>query len=319
MPRTVDQILRGTPLAPYIQQFKKAGRRWGVNPALLAAIAGAESSFGQHESGQFNPFGMGPGLNYGSYAEAANAAARNLRKNYLNQGLTSVAAIGSKWAPGGAANDPTNLNSNWARNVKGFLGGSINAGGGASGSAATGPAPTPAGDTAGTTIPGLALSAIADISSGQRYDPLRQLGELASLARTPAVTASGGPTRTGGASVKLRPGGGWGGTKNLAYQLSRGLGLKSVSEKRDRKNTSSGGVSDHWTGSKNAYARDLGGTTEQMNRAAMILSRRLHLGWDGHGPLIATVKRGRYRYQIIWNTPLYGGHLDHIHIGVRRV
>jgi hypothetical protein len=33
-----------------------------------------------------------------------------------------IAFLGSRWAPVGAANDPTNLNSNWVRNVQALNG-----------------------------------------------------------------------------------------------------------------------------------------------------------------------------------------------------
>lgn len=110
--------LRGEGIA-----FATASNRDNIDWRFLVAIAGAETSFATYGPSQFikNPFGMGPGIRYGSYSEAISAASRNLRQNYMDQGLDTVAKIQGKWAPGGAANDPTGLNSNWTRNVTRYL------------------------------------------------------------------------------------------------------------------------------------------------------------------------------------------------------
>lgn len=113
----------------------------------------------------------------------------------------------------------------------------------------------------------------------------------------------------------------WGGTKYIADQLSylvRGSGLKVTSEKRDRKNTASGGVSDHWVGSKNAYAYDMSGSVSDMDKAARMLLLAFGIRWNG-GSIVKNIQRGPYRIQILYRTDVGGNHYDHIHIGVRRV
>src|SRR5262245_24950427 len=102
--------------------FVKYGQQYGVDPRLLVSIAGAETSFGGYGPSQriHNPFGMGPGINYPSYAAAIAAAAQNLGKNYIGQGLDTIAEIQKKWAPSGADNDPTGLNNNWVKNVSSY-------------------------------------------------------------------------------------------------------------------------------------------------------------------------------------------------------
>ena len=102
----------------------------------------------------------------------------------------------------------------------------------------------------------------------------------------------------------LDPGGGWGGAYQPASALAaiaRQHGLQSTSEKRDRKTTASGGTSDHWAGSKNAYAYDLGGSVKNMDRAAKAIAQRLGIPYKG-GPLVATVNRDGLRYQILYRT-----------------
>ena len=112
-----------SPLIGSAGTFDLASRKYNLDWRLLVAIAGAETSFGTYgpSQGIKNPFGMGPGIRYSSWDNAIMAAAKNLRENYLDQGLTTVAKIQGKWAPGGAANDPTGLNSNWTRNVTAYM------------------------------------------------------------------------------------------------------------------------------------------------------------------------------------------------------
>ncbi len=123
----IDAAIRArSPRSPLVGKgaaFDSASRRYNLDWRLLVAIAGAETSFGTYGPSQpiHNPFGMGPGIRYASWESAINAAAANLRSNYLDHGLDTVGKIGAKWAPSRAANDPTGLNSNWSRNVTAYL------------------------------------------------------------------------------------------------------------------------------------------------------------------------------------------------------
>jgi len=121
----LDQFLRSrrSPLAGQGAAFLQAGSRYRVDPRLLVGIAGAESSFGTAGSGRdiHNPFGWGPAIPFGSYEEAINTVARGLRQGYLNKGLKNVGQISQKYAPVGAANDPTGLNKQWSGNVASIM------------------------------------------------------------------------------------------------------------------------------------------------------------------------------------------------------
>src|SRR5690606_23019240 len=60
-------------------------------------------------------------MTFGSISEGIDAMARNLYRNYVTQGLTTVEQIQRKYAPIGAANDPNNLNSNWTSGVYSYM------------------------------------------------------------------------------------------------------------------------------------------------------------------------------------------------------
>lgn len=187
-----------SPLAPYAADFIQQGRRYGVSPALLVAISGAESSFGKASSGSNNAWGWGPGINFPSWAAGIEAVAKGLRSGYLNEGRKTVASIGAKWAPAGAGNDPTNLNSNWVQNVNGFLkelggAGSTPAPAGQEQASSLPPAPEGAAPGAPPDLTSPALGTLGEIASGR---PVMPSDSLASLVE--AVSAAGGPGGSGG-------------------------------------------------------------------------------------------------------------------------
>ncbi len=123
---SIDAYLqsKGSKMAGQGFFFMLSGTRYGIDPRLLVAISGAESSFGQQLCGPFNAWGWScPGnpAAFGSWAAGIETVTRGLKIGYIDQGLTSVPAINGKYAPIGAGNDPTNLNSNWTTNVSRFL------------------------------------------------------------------------------------------------------------------------------------------------------------------------------------------------------
>ena len=116
--------------------FINAGRKYNVDPRLLVAMTGAETSFGTAgNSARFNPIAYGGGghQRHPNAQTAIERAANGLVRDdgyYLAKGTTRIGEIGATWAPVGAANDPTGLNSGWGGNVARFykeLGGNPNA------------------------------------------------------------------------------------------------------------------------------------------------------------------------------------------------
>ena len=123
---------KGSPLAGRGAVFVYQALAVGLDPRLLVAISGAETSFGTYgpSQGIHNPFGLGPGIVYPTWDDAIAAAARNLGGSlYKGSGLVTIVQIQGRWAPLGATNDPSQLNSNWYRNVSRYyaeLGGDAN-------------------------------------------------------------------------------------------------------------------------------------------------------------------------------------------------
>jgi cell wall-associated NlpC family hydrolase len=121
----IDAYLAGkqSPLAGAGAAFAASAAQMGLDPRVLVAISGAETSFATYGPSQLirNPFGLGPGRVYPSWEEAIAAAARNLAGPlYRGAGKATIAQISGTWAPLGAANDPGNLNSAWTRNVSNY-------------------------------------------------------------------------------------------------------------------------------------------------------------------------------------------------------
>ena len=111
---------RGSPLSGLGATFVAQAGSVGLDPRVLVAITGAETSFGTYGPAQaiHNPFGLGPHINYPSWGDAIAAAARTLSGDkYRGAGRVTIGTIQPIWAPLGAVNDPVNLNSNWTRNV----------------------------------------------------------------------------------------------------------------------------------------------------------------------------------------------------------
>lgn len=117
----LENTLEGK-LSGSAQHFINAGKKYDIDPGLLTAIAIHETGNGSSRAvnEKNNVAGMMGKNGLRSYASVEDSIydmARNLRKNYLNQGKDTIAEIGAKYAPVGAANDPTGLNNHWTKGV----------------------------------------------------------------------------------------------------------------------------------------------------------------------------------------------------------
>ncbi|MDQ3870316.1 MAG: glucosaminidase domain-containing protein [Chloroflexota bacterium] len=114
-----------SPLAGLGRVFVRVGRRYGVDPRFLVAIAAHEGRLGTYKPIQrkHNTFGLGPGRSFPSWEANIEAAARNLaRPRGFYAGKNTIRKIGLTWAPLGAGNDPDDLNRHWVSSVTRFYG-----------------------------------------------------------------------------------------------------------------------------------------------------------------------------------------------------
>jgi hypothetical protein len=124
---TIDAFLtaHGSPMAGNGAAFVAAGEQYGVDPAFLVAISGAETSFGQllySKNGDectYNAFNWffgptWPRSDFSSWSEGISRVAQGLAgPMYYGAGLYSVDAIAPRYCPDGTAN--------WVSNVTAFL------------------------------------------------------------------------------------------------------------------------------------------------------------------------------------------------------
>lgn len=120
----ITAILKGTPMEGTAPAFMAAGKRFGIDPAFLVGIAGAEQSFRPFNNNAFGITGVGDAGSVRGFAAYSSmevgifAAAKLLSgRLYVGSGLTTIEQVWKRWAPGGASNDPNHLNKNWAVNV----------------------------------------------------------------------------------------------------------------------------------------------------------------------------------------------------------
>jgi hypothetical protein len=101
--------------------------------AMLGAIRRAENGRQGREFGVLAPKAMGqpgdtPEISLNRQAGWAAASIVSNRKRYeaSDKKVPFEDFMGARWAPPNVANDPTNLNQNWAGNVKKFKSGFLN-------------------------------------------------------------------------------------------------------------------------------------------------------------------------------------------------
>jgi hypothetical protein len=175
-PKQIDDYLKakGSPLAGQGSVFVGAGKKYGVDPGLVVAISGIESSFGKHILGNFNAWGWGPGRAFSSWQEGISRVTQGLSQGYIRQGLTTPEAIVRKYAPASDGNDE----KRWASTVSQFL---AEMGGGG-----YAPAPAAASSGGGTTslldgtdpMAAIARDNLAEIAKHGKVDAEHQLAKL---------------------------------------------------------------------------------------------------------------------------------------------
>lgn len=109
-----------SPLLPHVEYAVQYSLQTGLDPRFIFAISGSESTFGTtgNSASIHNAWGMGPHIVYPDWQTGFRAAIDNLNGDlYRGDGRFTIEAIGARWCPVGAANDPTGLNNNWVPNM----------------------------------------------------------------------------------------------------------------------------------------------------------------------------------------------------------
>jgi len=105
-------VLKGTPMESESESIYNTALSEGLNPAFVAGLAGAESSFGAAgiASGTKNPFGLLTGYSPTSYADATRYLARRLRDPQgPYAGRTTFQEIMEKYSPPSQNNLPRHM------------------------------------------------------------------------------------------------------------------------------------------------------------------------------------------------------------------
>lgn len=110
---------KSSPLAGTGAAFVASGFSSNVDPRLIVAIAGAESSFGRFLCAPFNAWnwfwgGTCAASPFTSWQEGIATVTKYMRLSYLNKGYTTIPLIGSKYCASGC--------QNWVPNVSLFYG-----------------------------------------------------------------------------------------------------------------------------------------------------------------------------------------------------
>lgn len=115
----------------------------------------------------------------------------------------------------------------------------------------------------------------------------------------------------------------WGGSMERALEIASYARMCSgnkkivTSQKRSRRLTRSGNMSDHFEGNKNAYAVDISASGEKGDDLLKCIMSKFENGmYSGYkGGKWLNVNIDGYRYQFGWRVK---DHYDHIHVGVKK-
>lgn len=107
-----------SPLANSTEVFIREADRNGLDWKFVAAIAGAESTFGKHiPRGSYNAWGWGiptgaqSGIGFKNWEDGITTVSEGLRKNYVDRGAVSIEQIGRIYA----------ASPRWSGNVRFFI------------------------------------------------------------------------------------------------------------------------------------------------------------------------------------------------------
>lgn len=120
-----------------------------------------------------------------------------------------------------------------------------------------------------------------------------------------------------------------GGARAIVDQVAAAAapyGTTVVSASRPGSTTTSGNTSDHSSNDASRAARDIGvpgvnaltgPPPAELDQAIVAVGQFFGKHYTGGRTIVDTFNWQGFRVQVIWRTPAYGGHLGHIHVGLR--
>lgn len=108
-----------SPLYDHVEALVKQADIWGIDYALLPAIAMQESGGCKTiPPGSYNCWGFGiygdNVVNFGSFENAVSNVAKTLKEAYIKKGLTNATLVEDRWTPSSGGN--------WSYSVNFFIG-----------------------------------------------------------------------------------------------------------------------------------------------------------------------------------------------------
>ncbi|HFD7496489.1 TPA: CHAP domain-containing protein [Staphylococcus aureus] len=121
--KSFNENAKGGGLEGKADYMVKSAKKHKIDPKIFMAIVAHETGYGKSEAVKTHNnvagmMGSGDLFKFDSIEEGIDAAAKNLYDLYFSKGLKTVDKIQPKYAPIGASNDPTDLNSNWKPTIK---------------------------------------------------------------------------------------------------------------------------------------------------------------------------------------------------------
>jgi hypothetical protein len=106
---TLENQLKRFPLAGQGSEFLDRGREFGVDPRLIAAIAGAETTYGRNLCGTFNAWnwfwnGTCAASPFDTFQSGIRTVSKFMTRSYLRKGYTTIPQIGGKYCAEGCSN-----------------------------------------------------------------------------------------------------------------------------------------------------------------------------------------------------------------------
>jgi hypothetical protein len=97
---TIDLYLlsKGSPMVGHGRAFVSAGKTFGVDPFLVVAISGKESSFGKYNFKPFNAWGWGDSA-WKNWEDAIFRYTALLSEEYIKKDLITISLIGPIYCP----------------------------------------------------------------------------------------------------------------------------------------------------------------------------------------------------------------------------